>query len=147
MLAQILGALVGRFQETIFAGEHVGRGKAVDQAGDGVGLLAVVVLFLLAAQLDRGAVVAVVHRLLAELRMQIEIADLLDLLHPPVGPLDDILVGLAAQEEDELRLEHRTARLRVEDAVGVQETAGHQHVAHRAGGILVGIPRLRTTWA
>ena len=74
--------------------------------------------------------------------MQVEIADLLDLLHPPVGPLDDILVGLAAQEEDELRLEDQSARLRVEDAVGEEETAGHQHVAHRAGGILVGIPQV-----
>ena len=130
VLAQVFGTLLGAFQITVVTGQHVGGGEAIHQPGDRVGLLAIVVHVLLAGDLDRGPVVVVIDRLIAELRAQIEVAQLANLAHPPVALLEREFIGLAAREHQVLRDEVVLTEIVVEDPVGLQITPRHQHVAH-----------------
>ena len=130
VLAQIFGALFRRLQVAIVAGQHVGGGETVDQARDGVGFLAVIVLFLLPGDLDGGAVVVIVDFLAAELGEQVELAERPDLPHPPVRLLEVVFVRLAPEEHQVLRLEIEAAAFVVEGAVDEQETPRREHAAH-----------------
>src|SRR6202040_1892329 len=76
VLAQVIGALLGRFQETVLSRQHVGRREAVDQARYGVSLLAVMVLWFLAGQGDRRPIVTIVDLPALKLGRQVELTEL-----------------------------------------------------------------------
>lgn len=101
VLAQVLGAALGDLQVLVLAGQQVGRGHAVDQPGDRVGLLDVAG-GLVPAEADLGAVLGEVHRPVAELGPLVEVGQRLDLLDPPAGLLEPVVLGPAAQEHQRL---------------------------------------------
>ncbi|EKD34703.1 MAG: hypothetical protein ACD_75C02226G0001, partial [uncultured bacterium] len=133
MLAQVDCPLVGDLQIALVAGEEVGRGKAVDQARDGVGFLAGAGR-LVAVEIERRGVFLEIDVAVGKLGLDIKVAQLLDLTHPPVLLFEDVLALAAADEGEVLGFERRPL-LRIEDAVGEKEAARLQHIAHLAGAV------------
>ena len=93
MFSQVLRALLRRFQVAVFAGQQVGRGKAIDHARNRIRLLAGA-LDLLAFQRQVRAIVAVIDHAIGELRVEIEVGERADLLDPPVGCSRSVFIGL-----------------------------------------------------
>ena len=129
LVAEVLGALVGGFEEAVLTGQQVGRGETVDGARDGVDLLQAVV-GLVAVEREIGAVFVVIDLSAFELRLDVEVGDLADLLDPPVlvleavaGAVDDL-----AGELEVLGLERQRAVLGIDDAVGEDVLPGDQQL-------------------
>ena len=140
VLLQVFHAFLGGLQEHVFAGQHEGRGHAVDHARDGVRLLSEGICFALAAQADCRAILLVVDVTVAKLGAYKEVADALSLVGPPRGFLEAEFARLSFREVYLLGLEGvLPVVLRVEDA----EDEGHasvlrQQLVQVARGILVG---------
>ena len=137
VLAQVLRALFRGFQVAIFACEQVSRGKAVDHARDGIGLLARA-FDLLSLERQVRAIVAVIDHAVGELRVEIEIGQCANLLHPPVGRFKAIFIVIAPGQDDVLGFEAEITRFRVEDTAGEQVPARCQQTLQRNSGILKG---------
>ena len=85
MALHVLCSVDGRLQGTLITGDHVSRGKAVDQAGDGIQVLHPILFVAFGAEV--GAEVLEVDGFPffhGELGFQIEVQQLLDLMNPPV---------------------------------------------------------------
>jgi hypothetical protein len=141
VVAQVLGSALGSVEEPLLAREQVRGRKAVDEPGDRVGLLAEP-LELPPLERDRRPVLAEVDLTVAPLGPQVEVRELAELLHPPVGALEGVLAGRAAEEDDVLRLEGEAAALRVEEPVGEQHPPAVEHVPHLRARVDVGIPQV-----
>ncbi len=140
VVAQVLGALLGGLQKALLAGEHVGRGEAVDQARNRVGLLAVVA-FLAARQVQNGAVVAIVDGLvgIVELPAQVAVGNGTDLLDPPIRLLVAVVTGAISRKDHRFDLDPQCSGLGIENAVGVNLLARLKHVLNARRAVLIGL--------
>ncbi len=114
VLTQVRRPLLGDLQILVLAGEQIGAGHAVDEAGDRVGLLDVVAA-LVPAEPDDGPIVAEVDRPGAELGPPVEVRDGLELPDPPVLFLEPVAARRGLRQQDVLGVEARTVRLWIED--------------------------------
>src|SRR5262249_25450744 len=96
----------------------------------------------LARQLDGCAVVGIVYRSQAELRLEVEVAERPDLPNPPIRALEDVFAGVAAHEYEELGFEDVSPTLRVEDPIGEQVAAGPEHLVHEGRAVDVGLAQV-----
>ena len=138
VVAQVLGALLGHLEEAVLAGHHVRGREAVDEARDRVGLLPRA-RQLVALERDLRAVDGEVDVPVGPLGVAVEVRDLADLLHPPLGALEDVVLRAAADEDDALRLEDGVVALGIEDPVGEEDAPAVEHLAHLARRVDVGL--------
>ncbi len=136
MFPQVLGAQFGRLQETILAGEQVGRGKTIDQAGNGIGLLKVIP-FLAAAQMEKGAIFPVIDGFLGitELPLEIAVGNGSDLSDPPIRLFMAVAADPVAGKNHRLDLDSLPIPLGIENTVGVNEILLLQQLPQPPGGV------------
>ena len=78
-----------------------------------------------------GAVVCIVDRAVTELGLDIELAQLVDLLQPPIGLFEFVGCFRTASEDDVLGVEFDLGRaIGIEHPVGEHEAARGEHGAH-----------------
>src|SRR5436190_916047 len=94
---------------------------------------------LLPTQCNGGAIVVIVDRLIAKLCTQVEIAQFLDLLNPPILSLKIIGVSSRAEEQDILRLKEIVVCLRIIDTIDKEIATRGQHLAHAISDPLAGL--------
>ena len=135
VLAQVLGTPLGGLQVPVLTGQQVRGGEAVDQARDGVGLLAGTG-YLAPLDGEVRPVPAVVDVPVRELRVEVELRQRADLLGPPVRFLEAVLVLPLTEQDEMLRLELRRLALGVVDTVRVEVTVGDQQLVQAAGRYL-----------
>src|SRR5262249_19745673 len=108
LLLEVARAVLRRFEEAILARQQESGGEAVDRAGNRIGLLDAAAQ-LAAVQKEIGAILPVVDLAALELGANVEVADLADLVDPPVLLLEDVIPRLAARKDQVLGLKLEVA--------------------------------------
>ena len=85
-------------------------------------------------QVEHSAIVRPIDFFFSELRFQIEIGQLLDLLDPPVLLFENKFILTLTNKDDMLSFKC-TVIIRIKHAICVQEPAAHEHVAQLASAI------------